>query len=171
MKPLSSTGVFRVVAIALILFSTACKKSSNSGTGSGTVSFQENGTSLTLATNVVDTGNNVLIDAEGTLSGTKDTVAITLEILNAGFNVYAAQLSGVYTDTAAYSPSVDITYGDASTQSYWSDESYKNIFTVDVTSNKSGVMKGTFGGTLYLQTGSSSVDSVIITNGSFSVQL
>jgi hypothetical protein len=171
MKTLKLTGVIGAVAIALILFVTACSKNNNtsSGTKLGTMTYTANDTIVTLPA-VLDTSLNFVVYSVGPLPGTKDTVTFTLTLLTNQSGQPISQLSGLYTDTSFSTTDLSVSYLDPGTSSFYTDNVGNSIFLEDITSKKNGVVTATFNGIVYLQSGNGA-DSIVIKNGSFSVQL
>jgi hypothetical protein len=168
MKLVQLSAVYGVAAMALLLSVTSCKKSSSNSTKLGTVTFQLNGTPQTF-TAEVDTTFGININAAGVVTGSHDTVSLTFS-LQEPVGPYASQYIGYFSDTTNMS-TVSLNYADATAGSVYTDnDNDANFLTANITTNGGGVIKGTFKGTLFLEIGSGA-DSLIVSNGSFDLQM
>lgn len=174
MKLFRLTGLLGTAAIALLVTTTSCKKSSNSAPKVGTLTFTLNGKSVNMLA-TADTSGEVVITAVGPLPGTTDTAQLTLytEIYDlAGGQAWAQSYTGNFPDSSVVHGSAatltDLTAGYTMYDNY--TPAVGKIFDVNITSNNGSVASGTFSGWVYLTSGTGP-DSTSITNGKFSVQL
>jgi hypothetical protein len=158
--------------VALVL--AACSKNSKSSPQVGTFTFTTAGKVYNWSA-VCDTGGVFDIIATGIYPGTADTAQLILIISQTSATDWAAKDLGVVPDTGYYNgqqlyPSLfvnGVDYRDFSTTNAAPSATYPCI--LDITSNNGSIMGGTYSGMLYNQ--NSGGDSILMTNGVFSVQL
>lgn len=178
MKLIKLTGLYGAAFIALLLSVTSCKKSSNSSSQAGTLTFQVNGKTASFTAvadsftmSGTDTLYGIYLTAEGTLPGTTDSVSIDIQLNNEVG--YVAQYNGSFPSNGQSAFSGCQYYDAASGNSYGNLYNGPSFFYADITSNNGSVVRGTFSGTLYNVTGivKPTSDSLVIANGQFSAQL
>ncbi|TDX00964.1 hypothetical protein [Dinghuibacter silviterrae] len=160
--------------LALALFMTACsKKSSNSSASLGTTTFSVSGQSNTMVL-TADTTYLLTLAGAGLFSSTSDSAALGILLYKPNVNIGYGAVSGLWSDTATVqTASIEITakngkdYTDANPTSGM--PSPVHPFIVQITSNNGTVLTGTYSGELYNNT--NAADSLLVTNGSFSVKL
>jgi len=170
MKSIKRFSFYGFIAVALFATVTSCsKKSSNSTSGAGTVSFSWNGQSANMKGSL-DTGQNFIFTAVGVLPGSTDTSVINIEIPNVEA-LRTSALLGVYSDTStvgfdntASFALIDMVGGIAYTDNNLSF----HPFALDVTSNNGSTINATFSGMVYLQAGTGP-DSLMVSGGHLTV--
>lgn len=170
---------FLATAVACLLVAGGCSKKSgsNSSATPGSVVFNYNGSTVKMAA-VADTTNGYLdIVAGGLLPGSKDTAGLTLTLwYNGQTYPWIAQYSGTWTDTTNVQTAGGVLWDYTQGNEFYdvnpvtNGASLATPFTVRFSSNNGSVITGTFIGHLFQQTGNQQ-DSLVITNGSFNVQL
>ena len=168
MKQLKLTGIFGAAVIALAFSVTSCKKSSsNNAPKLGTVSLNVNGKPVIVNDIMVDTSDlALLISGTCLLPGATDSASFEMSFFNSTSDFQ--QFKGLFADTSVNDfVTMDIldNQGDQ-----WQNEGVKPT-TINVTSNSGTVITGTFQGELNPTSGAVAQDSLIVTNGQFSVKI
>lgn len=169
MKQLKLTSLFGIAAISLLIFATSCKKNSSNSNAPklGTVSLDVNGKPVIVNDIMVDTSDQALLIA-GTclLPGATDSASFEMSFFNSTSDFQ--QFKGLFADTSVndfVTMNILDSQGDQ-----WQNEGVKPT-TINVTSNSGTVITGTFQGELNPTSGAVAQDSLIITNGQFSVKI
>lgn len=150
--------------ITLSWIVVSCSKSSSpSPSYSSTLTFSVNGQTVTL-TGTVDTTNGIAADVLGVLPSTKDSASVVLNFLINGASPSTYQ--GYFYDTSAVQ-NVSFDFLDKVTNDDY--RSGSGNFKAQIVSNNGELLEGTFQGEIYHNYGPSAVDSLSITNGTFTI--
>ena len=158
-------------AIALLISASACSKSSSplANGPKGSLNYEANGHAVVGRVFQVDTGfvfpGAILkIHAMQLLPGQTDSSIFELGLATAT-TAGSGQFKGLFADTSAVNWCTFLVEGGSQ---YTADNNTIATSTVTVVTNDGSTVAGTFQGALQVNTGSA-VDTVYITNGTFSV--
>jgi len=156
-----------------IIFAFSCNKNSSSpGGGTAAIKATIDGSSQTFnvgaTASLVSFGSEQALSITGVQSNSNTAYLITLALMPSNGSSITP---GTYTGNAS-SDEVELTYAQASTGiAYQNDPTISSSnATVVITSISSTNVKGTFSGTLVLETGSGAATKTI-TNGSFDLAI